>query len=505
MKISKLLRKKPYVIGAAVVVLLGGYFVYSKARGSSDQVHYVTAQVQKGMIASTVSASGNVSINSSAKVTSRVSGTVANITVRVGDHVTKGEHLFDIINNSLDVNVSQSYASLEQARSSLSNAEASARQAQSDYDNAVGQNGAPASANIAALQAQVNAAITGVNIAQSDYNSNPSADNSQKLSSAQAQLAQAQSSLTKAEQQNQASGESASALGSKLGAAESGVSAAEQNVAAAQASYNNQKLTADERTVTAPIDGTITAINVQNGGSSSGGSATSDSSGSSGSSGSSAGGGASGASAGSSSGSGSSGSGSSSAAMVIDDLNSEDATVQVSEVDVTRIAVGQKASLSFDAIDGLSLTGKVEQIDASGTVSSGVVNYSVTVGFDTSDPRIKPGMSVTADITTAVHQDVITVPNSALKSQGSSHYVQVMKNGSPVQQPVNIGIANDTDTEITSGLNAGDTIVVQTINPSASSSSGSSSGGGGFNLGGGALRGGGGGGLGGRGMISRGG
>ncbi|MCL4309559.1 MAG: biotin/lipoyl-binding protein [Actinomycetota bacterium] len=500
MKISKLLRKKPYVIGAAVVVLLGGYFVYSEARGSSDQVHYVTAQVKKGMIASTVSASGNVSINSSAKVTSRVSGTVTNITVKVGDHVTKGEHLFDIINNSLDVNVSQSYASLEQARSSLSNAEASARQAQSDYDNAVGQNGAPASANIAALQAQVNAAITGVNIAQSDYNSNPSADNSQKLSSAQAQLAQAQSSLTKAEQQNQASGESASALGSKLGAAESGVSAAEQNVAAAQASYNNQKQTADERTVTAPIDGTITAINVQNGGSSNGGSATSDSSGSSGSSGSSAGGGASGESAGSSS-----GSGSSSAAMVIDDLNSEDATVQVSEVDVTRIAVGQKASLSFDAIDGLSLTGKVEQIDASGTVSSGVVNYSVTVGFDTSDPRIKPGMSVTADITTAVHQDVITVPNSALKSQGSSHYVQVMKNGSPVQQPVNIGIANDTDTEITSGLNAGDTIVVQTINPNASSSSSSSSGGGGFNLGGGALRGGGGGGLGGRGMISRGG
>jgi multidrug efflux pump subunit AcrA (membrane-fusion protein) len=500
LKISKLLRKKPYVIGAAVVVLLGGYFVYSKARGSSDQVHYVTAQVQKGMIASTVSASGNVSINSSAKVTSRVSGTVTNITVKVGDHVTKGEHLFDIINNSLDVNVSQSYASLEQARSSLSNAEASARQAQSDYDNAVGQNGAPASANIAALQAQVNAAITGVNIAQSDYNSNPSADNSQKLSSAQAQLAQAQSSLTKAEQQNQASGESASALGSKLGAAKSGVSAAEQNVAAAQASYNNQKLTADERTVTAPIDGTITAINVQNGGSSSGGSATSDSSGSSGSSGSSAGGGASGASAGSSS-----GSGSSSAAMVIDDLNSEDATVQVSEVDVTRIAVGQKASLSFDAIDGLSLTGKVEQISAAGTVSSGVVNYSVTVGFDTSDPRIKPGMSVTADITTAVHQDVITVPNSALKSQGSSHYVQVMKNGSPVQQPVNIGIANDADTEITSGLNAGDTIVVQTINPSGSSSSSSSSGGGGFNLGGGALRGGGGGGLGGRGMISRGG
>ncbi len=502
MNISKLLRKKPYVIGAAVVVLLGGYFAYSKARGSSDQVQYVTAQVQKGMIASTVSASGNVSINSSANVTSQVSGTVSNITVKVGDHVTRGEHLYDIVNNSLDVNVSQSYASLEQAQSSLSNAEASAQQARSDYDNAVGQNGAPASANIAALQAQVNAAITGVNIAQSNYNSNPSADNSQKLSSAQAQLAQAQSGLVKAEQQNQAGGESASALGSKLGAAESGVSASEQNVAAAQASYDNQKQTADERTVTAPIDGTITAINVQNGGSSSGGSATSGSSGSSGSSGGGSGGAAGGSSGSGSSGSGSSGSsgsGSSSAAMVIDDLNSEDATVQVSEVDVTKIAVGQKASLSFDAIDGLSLTGKVKQIDAAGTVSSGVVNYNVTVGFDTSDARIKPGMSVTADITTAVHQDVITVPNSALKSQGSSHYVQIMKNGAPVQQSVNIGIANDTDTEITSGLNVGDTIVVQTINPNASSSS---SGSGGFNLGGGggAFRGGGGGA-----MISRGG
>ena len=514
---SRIKLKKRYIGVAAVFLVAAGYIAYARASSGSG-VQYQTAQAQKGMIAADVSGSGNVSIGNSANVVPAVSGTVTNLAVKAGDTVKKGQVLFTISNDQLDTSVAKSYASVLQAQQSLDSAQASEAQAQSDLDNANGQAGSPAAANIAALQAQVNAAQTQVNIAQSNYNTSPTPDNSQKLSSAQASLAQAQANLVKAEQQNDAAGESIQADSAKLGASQAGVTAAEQNLAASQADYQNQQNTASQRTVTAPIDGTITSLNVQNGsiignsgqvtsrtgssgggssggGSSEGGSSTGGSSsggnssgGGSSSGGASAGSGGGDASAGSSSGgsssagsgssgssssSGSSGSGSSSsqAAAVIEDLGSLQATAGISEVDITKIAVGQKVTFTFDAIDGLTLTGKVEKIDTAGTVSSGVVTYNVTMIFDSIDPRVKPGMSVTSSIITDVKQDVLMVPNSAVKSQGSGHYVEILDNGSstPRQQPVNIGIANDTDTEITSGLNEGDTVVTQTINPGSSS------------------------------------
>ena len=95
------------------------------------------------------------------------------------------------------------------------------------------------------------------------------------------------------------------------------------------------------------------------------------------------------------------------------------------------------------------------EIDTIGTVSQGVVTYNVKIGFDTQDERVKPGMSVSTDIITDVRQDVLMVPNSAIKS---SSYVEALANGQPVREPVEIGLSNNTMTEIISGLNEGDKI-----------------------------------------------
>ena len=180
----------------------------------------------------------------------------------------------------------------------------------------------------------------------------------------------------------------------------------------------------------------------------------------------------------------------------------------MNEVDVANVSIGQQAVLTFDALPGFTETGKVEKMDSLGTLTQGVVTYNLTIGFDSLDSRIKPGMSVSASIITQVKQDVLIVPNSAVKNQGGSYYVQVLNGGTaPVQQNVQIGIANSTETEITSGINAGDKVVTQTINPSATSSTSTSSsaagglrlpglgGGGGFGGGGGGARTGGGGGA----------
>ncbi|MDD5050692.1 MAG: HlyD family efflux transporter periplasmic adaptor subunit [Candidatus Pacebacteria bacterium] len=158
------------------------------------------------------------------------------------------------------------------------------------------------------------------------------------------------------------------------------------------------------------------------------------------------------------------------------------ADISLNEVDVARIKDGQKVMLTFDAIDGLTISGEVVETDLVGTVTQGVVNYNVKIAFDTEDDRVKAGMSANAAIITDVIQDVLIVPNSAVKTQGNTHYVEMFTTPItsasadtaqgitsatlPSQQVVEIGTSNDTQTEITSGLKEGDQIVVRTITPS---------------------------------------
>ncbi|MCX6735172.1 MAG: efflux RND transporter periplasmic adaptor subunit [Candidatus Peregrinibacteria bacterium] len=166
--------------------------------------------------------------------------------------------------------------------------------------------------------------------------------------------------------------------------------------------------------------------------------------------------------------------------------NEMQAQISLNEVDAANIKVGDKATMVFDALPELTITGKVYQIDTLGTVSQGVVTYNAKIVFDTADERVKPGMSVSADIITNVKTDILVVPNSAIKSQGGISYVETLDPSLltaddtqagkvtlvtvPNQANIEIGISNDTQTEITSGLKEGDQIITQTISGTASSS-----------------------------------
>ncbi len=158
--------------------------------------------------------------------------------------------------------------------------------------------------------------------------------------------------------------------------------------------------------------------------------------------------------------------------------NQQIALLSMNEVDVSKIKLGQKATVTFDAIDNLSITGTVAEIDTLGTVSQGVVSYSVKIALDTEDVRVKPGMSISASIITDSKTDVLIVPTSAIKTQGNIKYVQMF--GSPLSTPlagsqgtpstiapnqitVETGLTDDTNTEIISGVKEGDQIVSRTI------------------------------------------
>lgn len=159
------------------------------------------------------------------------------------------------------------------------------------------------------------------------------------------------------------------------------------------------------------------------------------------------------------------------------------ATIILNEVDVAKAKVGQKATLTFDAIDGLSMTGEVAEIDSIGTVAQGVVTYGIKIAFDTQDERVKSGMSVSAAIIIDAKQNVVLVPNSAVKQQGGASYVEVAEgaipnssgssssgvvlDSAPRNQTVETGLSNDTMTEIISGLNEGDNVVTRIITAAA--------------------------------------
>lgn len=151
------------------------------------------------------------------------------------------------------------------------------------------------------------------------------------------------------------------------------------------------------------------------------------------------------------------------------------AEISLNEVDVVKIKVGQKATLTFDAVEGLSVAGKVVEIDAVGAVSQGVVTYTVKVALGMEDERVKTGMSVSAAIVTEAKPDILLVPSSAVKSQGSSEYVEVIEGEDlnlknlPRRQNVETGLSNDEFIEIVSGLKQGDRVVARTIQPNATS------------------------------------
>jgi len=145
------------------------------------------------------------------------------------------------------------------------------------------------------------------------------------------------------------------------------------------------------------------------------------------------------------------------------------AEISLNEVDVAKIKIGNKATLTFDAIDGLNISGQVAEIDALGTVTQGVVTYNIKIVFDTQDNRVKSGMSTNATIITDVKTDVLLAPNAAVKTDNNGgSYVQTLDSaGQPQNITVQIGLANDTNTEITSGLNEGDKVITQTITTGA--------------------------------------
>jgi len=146
-----------------------------------------------------------------------------------------------------------------------------------------------------------------------------------------------------------------------------------------------------------------------------------------------------------------------SAAFIVLDAATLQLRGTVGEADVARLGVGQPATVRVEALGGSILRGTVTAID-SGATQASIPLYGVAVTIGDPSPALRTGMSGGADIVVASRDNVILVPSGTVRIQGTRTFVQVVNDGQLADRDVKLGAANDSLTEITSGLSEGETV-----------------------------------------------
>ena len=255
------------------------------------------------------------------------------------------------------------------------------------------------SATLQAYQANIAAARGNISAAVSALNTAETAEQS-----AISGLATAQAQLTVTE---------APPTSNAVAAQQAAVAAAQANVDLAQAQLN-------KTVIVAPISGTITVNNVHIGETASVGAPV--------------------------------------ISMISDTKFQMDA--YVSDADVAKIKVGDVADVTLDAYQSTApFPAHVIAVDPAATMTGGVSSYKVSIQFDNNDPRIQAGMTGSASITTQTDTNALSVPTSAIITQGTSTFVLIHGSGSDQQVPVTTGISSAAGmTEILSGLSPTDQV-----------------------------------------------
>jgi len=146
--------------------------------------------------------------------------------------------------------------------------------------------------------------------------------------------------------------------------------------------------------------------------------------------------------------------------VTLTDLGTSEVKARFSEADTAKIEPGQAAKVEFESL-GQQLTARVIRIDAIETVVANVVTYTVTLLLDKKLDEIKPGMTGNVDVIIAQKENVLRLPVTAINPRNGRAAVQVLKpDGKQETRQVSTGLKGDDDVEITSGLDAGDKVVV---------------------------------------------
>ncbi len=442
MKKNGLITTGAVIIVLAIVGVLG--WRQMNASAAATTVRAQTTTVQRGTLVATVNTAGNVSAPEEAAMAFQTSGKVAQVAVQIGDKVKKDQLLMQLDTTDLQLALKTAQTSLVSAQAnfdsnqisvqdSLKTAQNNLVSAQANYDSALAKNNTNKDQILAAksaldkaqvalqtAQAAYNAvawrpdigmtsqasalqsAYSDYSTAKANYDITVAGINDTALRSAQASLDNAKTALDQAQKNIDISARTAQA---NLDSAKVAVDVAQRNV--------------DKASIYAPFDGIVSAVNF---------------------------------SAGDTAGSGT--------AVSIVDMNNLQVKVLVAEVDMAKINVGETAEMTLDALAGKTYTAKVIAISPVGTVTQGVVNYPVTVAVNNADGAVKPGMTANLAVEVDRRENVLLLPTRAVRTQGNQKIVTVEYKGESIQVPVGTGLSNDTQVEITNGLQEGDVVLL---------------------------------------------
>jgi len=140
----------------------------------------------------------------------------------------------------------------------------------------------------------------------------------------------------------------------------------------------------------------------------------------------------------------------------------------IDEIDITKVSVGQPAIIRVDALPGRDLKGSVRFVSPFGTLQSGVVNFPVEIYMDKDENTegLRGGLTATADIITGMRENVLQVPNRAIKGLSGDYWVDVVIDAASAKtekRPVKTGVQNKKNTEIISGLKEGEQVLIEAV------------------------------------------
>jgi HlyD family secretion protein len=412
-------KRKKIFIPLAIVVLIALFLVF-RPKGGQQASQFQTATIGRGNLTATVGATGTVRARQEAILAWETSGTVESVRVKVGDRVKAGDMLANLSRTSLPQNVILAEADLVTAQKNLNDllksdtARAQAwitlRDAKDAFDTAYDYRDA---LNYPVRKTRVDLVkeVTPYGVVDVPKTK------TYKVNATEEEIAKADADLALKEAQYQDAKRAYDRLANGPNP---------DDLAAAQAQVNAAQSTLDTAQITTPIAGTVTEADPIVGDQVSPGTV----------------------------------------AFRIDDLDNLLVDVEISEVDINSIAVGQTATLSFDAILGKEYNGKVITVSQAGDIVSGVVNFTVTVELTDADELVKPGMTAAVNIVVEEIKDAVLVPSLAIRLVNNNYVVYILKNGTPQQVTINLGASSDTMSVVVGGdLNVGDEVI---LNPPAS-------------------------------------
>jgi HlyD family secretion protein len=406
---SRITRRTWIIIAVVAVILLVVGFSLSRP---PEQVAFQTIPVERGDLAASVGATGSVRARQTAVLTWQTNGNIGAVNAVIGDKIQSGSVLASLDKATLSQSIILAEADLVNAREALEDlveSDTALYEAQKAVDRAE-----DAYKKAYNWRIELNGKIDIKDVYYDQFGILKVREykgyaSEETIADADRDLALAESKLGDARRNYERllKGEESDA-----------VAAARARVAAAEATLNLANLTA-------PFDGTVTQSSAVVGDQVTPGTI----------------------------------------AFRVDDLSSLLVDVQVSEVDINNVAVGQNATLSFDAILGKIYNGTVVEVGQAGDTIQGVVSFTVTVELTDADEQVKPGMTAAVSVIVEEVTDTLLIPNRSVRLVDGERVIYLLKNGIPEPVTITLGASSDTMSVLISGdVNEGDLII---LNPPA--------------------------------------